>query len=198
VTFGVAMPAHSQNPQFDVLGLRTGMTADQVKTVITAKFGAAVFKPISIQKQKGVIPGHSFTSSIGIHTDKLSLIVNFVEVPPAMHRGAESAYHISYIPALMTDADKIAFKKQAIEKYGPPFDPVQVKENDVWQAFAWCTSNSALQRYTQCNPGLNGGTAVLTLQTQILGFGIELTEQSIYTQMQAALEAVHTTTQPPL
>jgi hypothetical protein len=133
-------PAKSGPAEFDIISVKLHMTAREVTEVLSRRFGAKIdpLHGINVTKSPGKYnPATPYVSHVQYKTKDFFLTVEFAEIFPVSTIRREGAYRISYLAYTKTEADREAFKRIIVAKYGPP-STKGVGGSDMWCQAASC------------------------------------------------------------
>ena len=166
----------------DVLGVRLYMTPKEAAAAIEKQFHIANSSPRCMGLPAGCniidthwTPGHKYIAASTVQTPQFGLMLNFIESYPYDPSRPEILIGIQYFPVLRSQADKDAFAKRVIEKYGPDINEGKRGMN------YWCTTGTILGIGKQCAPDVPGiSLDGLTKAVELYDNGVRLREQSLW------------------
>ncbi len=162
---------------YDILGLKLGMTAQEAEAVIrqrlniTPESSSGSYKMNSTPRRYQ--PNGTFVDEFVISNAKIELVLDFTEVYPGQGAGPESLYWISYTPIRTSPADRENFVDRVLARYGRPVFSCN-QEEEFW----------ANRPYPSANAALRAGVPILELDTSVPK--LILSDQSIRQKMEKA------------
>ena len=115
---------------YDILGLKLGMSAVEIKRILVAKFHVPeksfAKKGYTVYPEKGrYVPGRTYIEHLVLNDvdsegRTTSIFCKFAEVYPGQGEGPEMLYSVQYDPGLIHDPDIQAFIDRVHTKFGKP------------------------------------------------------------------------------